>query len=1330
MRDRLFFCKRREERRKAGFVFVSLLLSSSVRLSFRLLSLDLVLRRIRDIHATFTMSKSGAEMRRALQVYEEDVDLQEAMECNGISKEAFLNSHLTDHAHITILEIFLWSISSLRWVSHFTSLRKLQVIHQMVTKIEGFEALVNLEKLWLNENHIKKIQGLENCTQLRELYLYSNLIKKMEGLETLKQLKVLWLFDNKITEIEGVENLDNIQVLWLGRNKIETIGDRLESNTALEELNLAANNIGCFKEIPFLDRLPNLKSVLFSDPMFGENPVCSLCNYQTYALYHLTNITRLDGMHVTQDARHTAEATFVKKRMYYNMRIKTLKRNTTNILKKAQGYKQSRISEINLNLNVLLRMKKELEREIDEEKYLPCSREFDLAFSTGQGQALLVGNGDDDEGEDSEKDKEKEKELEKEREREREKEANNNNNNNNKKEFKEKDESESRALVNKYNIISSSIQDKYCEISRMENHFEEMKASITAISSHNMSRLLVELETGGNIRLEEGRIGDVWFHSCVDLVKSRFFPNDFGQFNIKDIRVNRVTRIHNRFLRNRFEDALDDLVDTSDPSYKRSLEYLFFGEHPDYPGELLRAIEDGFRTCDAYQKMKLHAAVPLSNSVSLVEAPRLNKAITAFKKGDIIPARLLITKVYLGRCAPETVNGNNASANTNTSGAVPKITPERYPNFDSVYRCGAFGVGGGYHPMRNADGSINTTNSSSLNSKQRTWMVFNNELILPEYLVELEYVREGDEELNASELQEVFNKLHPKSDADAMDIRAFAPKFIRFIHNCNSTVGDSEWCSSALSMPPIPKARSKIGNINDDVIRQISRTVFLDRITYLNLYGNNIKKMDSGFSSLIHLRVLVLSFNEIQKIEGIGELEQLERLELGFNLIKRVEGLRNLVALKSLELNNNLIYRLEDINVLKRYVANLTDLNLQSNAICEVKSYRYIVLRRLSNLTNLDGHLVTEKDRIAASEKLSVITNSLLLRHASMSRRFGWSLTLTPLTPHNAANPNLTTDQQKSLLARENVNGLQSPPKQQGLGEEISDGNINLNINMNMNSNGGMNNPNVEELLDSADDPFGNNNGMPTSSPNCVNILLSQVQELELNRLRLRKMHNLEKLVNCRRMSFVDNEITRIEGLEECSKLEEISFEENRIIKIEGFKNILNLRKLELGKNKITKIEGLDHLMNLTQLSLEDNELFTLGGIGRIVNLMELYIGNNKIKDIKEIHHLKENGKLIILDLSGNSMTKEPDYRLYSIFHLKKLKVLDGISIDSTEATKAKELFSGKITSEFLVEKIGHNVDLGNLLELNLSSCGIRKLSHLESFKRLLSLKCDHNLLS
>lgn len=62
---------------------------------------------------------------------------------------------------------------------------------------------------------------------------------------------------------------------------------------------------------------------------------------------------------------------------------------------------------------------------------------------------------------------------------------------------------------------------------------------------------------------------------------------------------------------------------------------------------------------------------------------------------------------------------------------------------------------------------------------------------------------------------------------------------------------------------------------------------------------------------------------------------------------------------------------------------------------------------------------------------------------------------------------------------------------------------------------------------------------------------------------------------------------------------------------------------------------------------------------------MELYLGNNSLKKKDEIKNIKVLTKLIILCLSGNNLTKDPNYRTYAIFNLNKLKVLDGVPIES-----------------------------------------------------------------
>ena len=189
-------------------------------------------------------------------------------------------------------------------------------------------------------------------------------------------------------------------------------------------------------------------------------------------------------------------------------------------------------------------------------------------------------------------------------------------------------------LRKKLKALDDAIANKAEIISRMEGLFEQLKRHLCDVSEENISRLIVELETGGNIRLEDGKATDVWYSSCVDLLKSRFFARDFRAYGVGDIRVNRVTRIHNRFLRNRFDAAMEDLMrknNIAPGGGKRQLEYLFFGEDPKLTkvslsgNELLRVADQGLRTAREFRRLGLDEAIKLSNSVSLTHLPQIRK---------------------------------------------------------------------------------------------------------------------------------------------------------------------------------------------------------------------------------------------------------------------------------------------------------------------------------------------------------------------------------------------------------------------------------------------------------------------------------------------------------------------------------------------------------------------------------------------------------------------------------------------------------------------------------------------------------------------------------
>ena len=129
----------------------------------------------------------------------------------------------------------------------------------------------------------ESVAGVEACVQLRHLDVSQNRIEEMDPnvLQYLEELRTLWMNDNRLTRIEGLEPLTKLTTLWLARNQIAFICDALDNNLALTDLNLSANLVGNFKDIPHLSRLRHLKSLSFGDPHYGECPVCALCNYQT-----------------------------------------------------------------------------------------------------------------------------------------------------------------------------------------------------------------------------------------------------------------------------------------------------------------------------------------------------------------------------------------------------------------------------------------------------------------------------------------------------------------------------------------------------------------------------------------------------------------------------------------------------------------------------------------------------------------------------------------------------------------------------------------------------------------------------------------------------------------------------------------------------------------------------------------------------------------------------------------------------------------------------------------------------------------------------------------
>ena len=170
------------------------------------------------------------------------------------------------------------------------------------------------------------------------------------------------------------------------------------------------------------------------------------------------------------------------------------------------------------------------------------------------------------------------------------------------------------------------------------------------------------------------------------------------------------------------------------------------------------------------------------------------------------------------------------------------------------------------------------------------------------------------------------------------------------------------------------------------------------------------------------------------------------------------------------------------------------------------------------SLEELDEEPVTQLDRAAAAENSASISTSLIAAHSRKGRGNPSNVTLYQPPPIT-----IKMGQSSTALRQQQ----QSPG-----GGAPSDGGFSFVQSERAGIGGG---GGANELSASEDGGWW-----------------VEIEEIELDHQHLRRLHNLERLVNLRRASFFDNELPRLEGLDAATKLEELCLEENRLLKIEG----------------------------------------------------------------------------------------------------------------------------------------------------------------------------------
>lgn len=1104
----------------------------------------------------------------------------------------------SDLKQVDSLELFLSSIPKLPRLEIFDNLSTLRIVGCAIEKIEHLGCLTNLIELWLCDGKIKQIENLDHNVDLELLYLYGNEIKKIENLSHLTSLTSLWLNANKIEDIENLEELKLLKTLNLSNNKIRQIESSIKKNYSLEDLNLSGNLISSLKDIPHLSLLPRLTSLGLKDPMSAPNPVASLCNYSTYVLYHIPTLTRLDSFDVSpKSLKDFAESTVLKKQIFYKMRVKTLERMNVSLKTKLKDEMENLQEISHSSLWKLINATKEIEREIDN---LVC----------GTKKTII----DDDSNSDT---------------------------------F---DDIASNRLKELYTAKLKSIKERIAfwemEYENLYSLFKELYNQASWWKNNYVKQLQIEFASGGNVRFEEGNNADVWYNSCHDLIQARFSAQEYKDFKVSGIKVHKIIRVQNRLLKMKFDQKYDGVTSNDDPTstYKdshgrRIMDYLFLVNDPKLPlevSDIFRILEEGLAQPNQYQTHGGHAAVPLSNSIQISDKRRI-KTMSHGKNCAFRFGQILICKTYLGK--------------STVASSDKRIMKSNYPNFDSVYHTKKHPIS--TCPNKLKKNHLNTPELCECTLRRCSWHVFDPNMVLPEYIVDFEYLMASTSPLTA-----FFSALSSMKSENSYNHSS----------EINAKKDDHE-CSvdeKLLNSEPAIPSRPRLTVLTEDGLLNQCGQSHLSQIAELNLHGSGLSKVKL-LTLLPSLKKLILSFNELTSMNDLGGMNSLEYLDVSFNQIVALDGFKLSPNLSYLDISwNCFYYTREEVSLMRKYMPALKILKVAHNAWMKGDSLRLRCIGRLRMLSVMDDKVVTEEEtniavRLAALSRIAYIT---VLANSR-----------TDVERIRSLNLGSSTENLMTL-------SLNKPVK---LGEDDKQ-------------------------------------------------WFSKVTALHLDNQHLSKISNLEKLEHLKWASFNNNDITKVEGLEHTKELVELSLSGNCISRIEGLNHLINLQHLDISNNNLSNLDGLnfEKLSKLNYLAFDSNYVTTLSSLKKATSLLEIYAGNNQISQLREIFYLKNISSLLILDCIGNPFADESNhYRLFLIYHLQNIKALDGIPVDCDEGGMAKDTFGGKLSTDFIAEKLGHSNFL-ELCELDLPNCNLRavELNRTDMFNNLKSLNLEHNNLT
>jgi len=139
----------------------------------------------------------------------------------------------------------------------------------------------------------------------------------------------------------------------------------------------------------------------------------------------------------------------------------------------------------------------------------------------------------------------------------------------------------------------------------------------------------------------------------------------------------------------------------------------------------------------------------------------------------------------------------------------------------------------------------------------------------------------------------------------------------------------------------------------------------------------------------------------------------------------------------------------------------------------------------------------------------------------------------------------------------------------------------------------------------------------------------------------------------------------------------EVHLSDRELDAVEHFEDFPNLEVIWVNNNKLKNLDGIHTNFRVKKVYASNNLLENIKGIAKYKFLDTLLLGDNKLRNLdKFLEFLATNFAFLDqLDLYGNPLAEEPDYRLKIIHAMPMINLLDRHVITFEERLKADKLW-------------------------------------------------------